>query len=91
VRIEYEPADNAETVPPGSLPWFLIERERYFTTGAFDIRLSGAVGHDPWQIAPVDATVDGRLPGESPTPSGAPLVHHSPGIEMALGPPTPIG
>jgi len=91
LRAEYDTADGTDTVPPGSLAGFLIERERYFTTGAFDIRLSGSVGHDPWQVAPVDATVDGRLPGALPTPSGAPLVHHSPGIEMALGPPTPMG
>lgn len=90
LRVEYDTADGPAPVPPGSLAGFLVERERYFTAGAFDVRLSGSVGHDPWEIAPVDATIRGELPGPLPAPSGAPLAHHSSGIEMALEPPTPM-
>ncbi|MFC6865378.1 DUF2071 domain-containing protein [Halomicroarcula sp. GCM10025817] len=91
--VEYTPADSdGTTAPPDSLAGFLVERERYFATGPAGTRLVGSVGHDPWRLVPVEASV-GSAPLELVGLEGAvadPLVHYSPGIEVSLAPPTPL-
>lgn len=91
--VTYAPEGGAgSTTPPDSLAGFLVERDRYFATGAFGTRLTGGVGHDPWRLAPVEATVDGDLLETLglPPARGDPLVHYSPGLDIDVGPPTPV-
>ena len=91
--VEYSPtAGEGTTAPPDSLSAFLVERDRYFTTGAFGVRLSGSVGHDPWRLSPVEATVDGALLETIGLAGTAerPLVHYSHGMDIDLAPPTPL-
>jgi len=87
----YTAEGNPVAVPPDSLASFLVDRQRYFTTGRFGTRLVGSVGHDPWRLDRVDATVTG-----SPFPlvdisahASDPLVHHSPGLRVSIAPPVP--
>lgn len=91
VRYEAD-AEDTTTTPPDSLASFLVERYRYFTDGPLGGRLVGSVGHDPWRLAPVDATVTGPLPSALglPDPIGEPLCHYSPGAELSVGPPRPL-
>lgn len=91
--VTYTPSGERGTpTPPDSLAGFLVERDRYFASGALGLRLSGSVGHDPWRLAPVDATVYGPLLEilDLPRPLGDPLVHYSRGLDIALAPPTPV-
>lgn len=78
--------------PPDSLAAFLVERHRYFTTGPLGSRGVGNVGHDPWNIAPIDATVSGRLLPTLglPGPIDEPLCQFSSGLELHVGPPKPL-
>jgi uncharacterized protein YqjF (DUF2071 family) len=87
----YTAEGNPVAVPPDSLASFLVDRQRYFTTGRFGTRLVGSVGHDPWRLDRVDTTVTGSVfplvdisAGESD-----PLVHHSPGLRVSIAPPVP--
>lgn len=91
--VSYTPEQGeGSTAPPDSLAGFLVERDRYFATGAFGTRLTGGVGHDPWRLSPVEATVGGGLLETLGLPSagGDPLVHYSRGLDIDVGPPTPI-
>ncbi|WP_336338228.1 DUF2071 domain-containing protein [Haloarcula brevis] len=78
-------------VPPDSLASFLVDRQRYFTTGRFGTRLVGSIGHDPWRLDRVDATVTGSVfPAvDIPVSGSTPLVHHSPGLRVSIAPPVP--
>lgn len=91
VRYTAEAAE-ATPAPPDSLPAFLVERERFFTSGPLGGRLVGNVGHDPWPLSPVEATVSSSLSTalSLPDPVGEPLVHHSPGLELSVAPPGPL-
>lgn len=87
----YTTAGEPSGVPPDSLASFLVDRQRYFTTGRFGTRLVGSLGHDPWRLDRVDATVTGSplsTVGLGATDAD-PLVHHSPGLRVSLGPPRP--
>ena len=91
--LRYDPRDVApSTVPPDSLSAFLVERDRFFVEGSLGIPLGGSVGHDPWQLAPIDATVTGSLLGDLglDAAAGDPLFHFSRGIEIDIAPPTPL-
>ncbi|KAA9397063.1 hypothetical protein Har1130_09150 [Haloarcula sp. CBA1130] len=79
-------------IPPDSLASFLVDRQRYFTTGRFGTRLVGSVGHDPWQLDRVDATVTGSVSSLVDTSGGEsePLVHHSPELRVSIAPPVPL-
>lgn len=83
--------ESPTPAPPDSLASFLVERYRYFTTGPLG-RLVGSVGHDPWRVAPVEATVTGTLDSalELPDPVGEPLCHYSPGATLTVAPPRPV-
>ena len=83
---------DARTAPPDSLAHFLIERDRYFTSGTLGVSLSGSVGRDPWLLKSVDASVAGDLLSNLglPPATGPPLVHYSSGTTMAVEPPLPL-
>jgi len=91
--LRYAPEETAPTnAPPDSLASFLVERDRYFTSGPLGARLVGSVGHDPWPLVPVDATVTESLSSALglPEPTGDPLFHYSPGTELGVSPPKPF-
>lgn len=90
VRYEAD-ADDTTATPPDSLASFLVDRQRYFTTGRFGTRLVGSVGHDPWRLDRVDSTVTGSVLPSVDVSAGEPdpLVHHSPGIQISIAPPLP--
>lgn len=90
--VAYTPAGDPTPAPPDSLPAFLVERHRYFTNGPLDTRLVGSVGHDPWAISAVDATVSGALTEALGLPDllGEPIVHYSPGNDLSVAPPGPL-
>ena len=90
--VRYAPTGDASPAPPDSLASFLVERHRFFTTGALGVQLVGSVGHDPWPVAPVEATVQSSLSAalDLPAPVDDPLVQYSPGLELSVGPPEPV-
>jgi uncharacterized protein YqjF (DUF2071 family) len=93
LSVRYTPGDEpATTAPPDSLPSFFVERFRVFTRGPLGTKLVGNVGHDPWRLGPVEATVEGDLLSvlSLPAPVGDPLVHYSPGNELGVAPPRPV-
>lgn len=93
LELRYTPGNGEPSMaPPDSLANLLVERRRYFTTGAVRTRLVGSVGHDGWPLAPVESTVSGSLlPALGlPDPVGEPLVHYTTGTELGLVPPVPI-
>lgn len=87
----YTAGGDPVAIPPDSLASFLVDRQRYFTTGRFGTHLVGSVGHDPWRLDRVDATVTGSvLPFvDISAPESDPLVHHSPGLGVSIAPPVP--
>jgi len=87
----YTVAGDPVGLPPDSLASFLVDRQRYFTTGRFGTRLVGSVGHDPWRLDHVDATVTGSVLSsvDIPAAESDPLVHHSPGVQVSIAPPIP--
>ncbi|GCF12587.1 hypothetical protein Harman_05220 [Haloarcula mannanilytica] len=87
----YTVTGDPVAIPPDSLASFLVDRQRYFTTGRFGTRLVGSVGHDPWRLDRVDATVTGSVfPSVDISASESdPLVHHSPGVQVSIAPPIP--
>ncbi|MDS0221181.1 DUF2071 domain-containing protein [Haloarcula sp. S1AR25-5A] len=78
-------------IPPDSLASFLVDRQRYFTTGRFGTHLVGSVGHDPWRLDRIDSSVTGSvLPSvDISACESDPLVHHSPGVQVSIAPPIP--
>lgn len=92
LSVRYTPGDGATTAPPDSLPAFFVERFRVFGDGPLGSRFVGHVGHDPWELGPVDATVDGELLSvlSLPDPAGEPLVHYSPGNDLGVAPFRPL-
>ena len=86
----YEASGEAVGLPPDSLASFLVDRQRYFATGPLGTRLVGSMGHDPWRLDRVDATVTGAplAPVELSIKETESLVHHSPGVTLSLAPPT---
>jgi hypothetical protein len=80
-------ADGESFVPePGSLAGFLTENYRFFTRGRRLYR--GEITHEPWTLAPAEATVHGeslfRAAGFEP-PTGEPLVHVAAPLEVTAG------
>jgi len=93
LTVTVEPSGEPTTTAPDTLASFLIERDRYFTTGPLGTRLVGSVGHEPWPVQPASATVtEDTLCSAAGVASteGEPLVHYSPGIEMGVGPLEPL-
>jgi len=87
------PADGeTSTAPPDSLAAVLVERRRYFTTGALGTRLVGSVGHDGWPLTRGESEVESSVLSALglPGPIGKPLVHYTPGTELGLAPPRPL-
>jgi uncharacterized protein YqjF (DUF2071 family) len=90
LSLTFEPVGEPTRTAPDTLPSFLIDRERYVTTGPLGTRLVGAVGHDPWTVQPADATVAERAllsaAGiDAEAVDGEPIAHYSPGVEMGIG------
>ena len=93
LTVRYTPGDEPATAaPPDSMAAFFVERFRVFGGGPLGTRFVGHVGHDPWELGPVDATVEGDLLSvlELPDPVGDPLVHYSPGNELGVAPFRPL-
>ena len=93
LTVRYEPGDgDPSRAPADSLAAFFVERHRVFAEGPLRSRLVASVGHDPWPLGPVEATVDGNLLStlSLPEPVGDPLVHYSPGNDLDVGPPAPL-
>lgn len=90
--VQYSPDDDAAPAPPDTLAAFLVERHRYFTEGTLGTRLVGNVGHDPWSLARLEATVTSSVHStlDLPAPIGDPLVQYSPGMELGVAPPRPV-
>ncbi|MFB6223121.1 MAG: DUF2071 domain-containing protein [Haloarcula sp.] len=88
---QYTVGGDSVAIPPDSLASFLVDRQRYFTTGRFGTHLVGNVGHDPWRLDRVDASVTGTVCNivDFNVGGSTPLVHHSPGVGVSISPPTP--
>lgn len=88
LRGTFDPVGDPGTVAPDTLASFLVNRERYVASGPFETRLVGSVGHPPWRIQPANATLDDRTILDAAgieTIDDPPLVHYSPGLDMAIG------
>jgi uncharacterized protein YqjF (DUF2071 family) len=88
LRGAFDPVGDPGTVAPDTLPSFLVNRERYVANGPFGTRLVGSVGHPPWRIQPADATLEDRTILDAASIEAVddpPLVHYSPGLDMAVG------
>lgn len=92
LTVRYTPGDDPAAAPPDSLPSFFVERFRVFGDGPLGAKFVGHVGHDPWELGPVEATVDDDLLSvlDLPDPVGDPLVHYSPGNELGVSPFRPL-
>jgi len=88
LTVTFEPTGELRTAAPDTLASFLVERERYFTTGPLGTRLVGSVGHPSWSIQTATATItENTLLSAAGIDrvEGDPLVHYSPGVEMGIG------
>jgi uncharacterized protein YqjF (DUF2071 family) len=68
---------------------FLTARWRLYSVMAGRL-LSARASHQPWPLYRASApVVDGHLLTAAglPGPQGRPLVHYSPGVDVAIGPP----
>ncbi|WP_372480690.1 YqjF family protein [Halomicrobium sp. HM KBTZ05] len=86
--VTFGPTGTPTTTAPDTLAAFLLDRERYVTTGPLETRLVGSVGHPPWRVQPADAAVtETTLLDAAGVDSldGEPLAHYSPGVEMGVG------
>jgi len=93
LTVRYTPGDGAANpAPADSLPAFFVERFRVFGDGPLGTRFVGNVGHDPWRLGPVEASVEGDLLSrlDLPEPAGDPLVHYSPGNDLGVEPFRPL-
>ncbi|WP_324661972.1 DUF2071 domain-containing protein [Haloarcula sediminis] len=93
LTVRYTPGEEAATTaPPDSMAAFFVERFRVFAEGPLGTRVVGHVGHDPWELGPVEAAVEGDLLSVLglPEPVGDPLVHYSPGNELGVAPFRPL-
>jgi len=83
------PRGDAGAVEPGSLPWFLTERYRFYANvGGGDRVFVGEVDHPPWPLRSADLTVrenDLFTANGFETPAEDPLVHFSPGVDVTAG------
>ncbi len=84
----YGPTGSFSTPDPGSLPAFLTERYRFYTTDDDGRLYRGEIDHEPWRLAP------GRLESRENTlfaangfdrPAGDPLVHFAAPIDVTAG------
>jgi len=85
--LSYERVDGEASVPEAdSLSAFLTENYRFFTRGTHLYR--GDIAHEPWRLAPADATVHEeslfRAAGFEP-PNGDPLVHVAAPLDVTAG------
>ena len=88
LTVTFESTGELRTAAPDTLASFLVERERYFTTGPLGTRLVGSVGHPSWSIQTATATItENTLLSAAGIDrvEGDPLVHYSPGVEMGIG------
>lgn len=86
--VTFEPTGTPMTTAPDTLAAFLLDRERYVTTGPLETRLVGSVGHPPWTVQPADAAVTETTLLDAAgvdALDGEPLAHYSPGVEMGVG------
>jgi len=84
----YRPTGVAESVEPGSLDAFLTERYRFYTESEGGRLYRGDIEHPPWDLSEATLTVRENTLFEAngfDRPSGEPLVHHSPGIDVTAG------
>lgn len=88
LTVTFEPLGDPSQPAPDTLASFLVDRDRYVTTGPLGTRLVGSVGHPTWTVQPADATVTDRTlltEGGIDDVEENPLVHYSPGLEMTIG------
>ena len=93
LTVRYTLGDGpASPAPPDSLPAFFVERFRVFGDGPLGSRFVGNVGHEPWELGPVEATAEEDLLSvlDLPDAAGDPLVHYSPGNELGVSPFRPL-
>ena len=85
---QWRPGAPLGRIKPGSLPWFLTERYRLFTSVNREIR-TAEIRHDPWPLR--EATLDlfeSTLfeAAGLPAPSGPPILHHSDELAVDVWP-----
>lgn len=84
----FDPVGEPTPTAPDTLASFLVDRDRYVTTGPLGRRLVGSVGHPPWPLQPADGTIREQTLLDAAgvdAVEAAPLVHYSPGLEMTVG------
>ncbi|MFC6786235.1 YqjF family protein [Halobaculum halobium] len=80
----YGPAGETSPPEPGSLEAFLVENYRFYTEGR-DRVYYGDIAHEPWPLADADAQIRTNTLFDAngfEAPSGEPICHYSPGIEV---------
>jgi len=80
----YGPAGPTGTPDPGSLESFLVENYRFYTEGRGRVYY-GDIAHEPWALAPADCEIrtNGLFEANGfAEPSGEPLFHYSPGVDV---------
>jgi uncharacterized protein YqjF (DUF2071 family) len=88
LRATFDPVGEPTPTAPATLASFLVDRDRYVTTGPLGRRLVGSVGHPPWPLQPADGTIQEQTLLDAAgvdTVEAPPLVHYSPGLEMTVG------
>jgi len=88
LRASFDPVGDPTPTAPDTLASFLVDRDRYVTTGPLGRRLVGSVGHPPWPLQPADGTIEARTLLDAAGVDAVdepPLVHYSPGVEMTVG------
>lgn len=88
LRATFDPVGEPTPTAPDTLASFLVDRDRYVTTGPLGRRLVGSVGHPPWPLQPADGTIAEQTLLHAAgigTVDETPLVHYSPGLEMTVG------
>ncbi|WP_248299410.1 YqjF family protein [Halorhabdus amylolytica] len=82
-----DPRGERESVEPGTLEAFLVERYRFFTERRGSIAV-GEIDHEPWPLQDADVTIRDNTLFEASgfeTAGEDPHVRYSPGIDVTAG------
>jgi len=84
----YSPDGALHAAEAGTLEHFLTERYRFYTTDDGGRLYYGDIEHSPWDVADGSATIRENYlfaVNGFETPSTAPQVHYSPGVDVRAG------
>lgn len=101
-QARYRPTGDGFRADNGTLDALCVEQFQYYVPASMDHRFDGlqpgeptrrvrvgTIDRDPWELRPMEATIRENTLFEAagmPTPTADPVVHYSPGFEMAVEP-----